>query len=195
MKLTFQKGFLIHSYCFKDHCTDPVICYFSETMSWPKLIFTSRGFKVNLYFTPSLLYNAALQSLNIKPKGHNQIVKGPPNTYFLENALKKTTEYFLKFSFYLKVQSFRLIMENNFIQMAALTDHAVAHTIQFLSTLSIVCSCILPMASRIVFFKASIVSGLSAYHLSNGIKSQLRGDQTTSALRLLMRSSKPGRKT
>ena len=32
---------------------------------------------------------------------------------------KKNTEYFLKFLFYLKVQSFRLIMENNFIQMVA----------------------------------------------------------------------------
>ena len=26
-------------------------------------------------------------------------IKGPPNTFFLENALKKTTEYFLKFIF------------------------------------------------------------------------------------------------
>ena len=30
---------------------------------------------------------------------------------------------------YLKVQSFRLIMENNFIQMAASAGHAVAYTI------------------------------------------------------------------
>ena len=50
--------------------------------------------------------------------------------FLLENALKKTTEYFPKFRFfYLKVQSFRLIMENNFIQMAALDGHAVAYTI------------------------------------------------------------------
>ena len=27
------------------------------------------------------------------------IVQGPPNTFFLENALKETTEYFLKFRF------------------------------------------------------------------------------------------------
>ena len=26
-------------------------------------------------------------------------MQGPPNTFFLENALKKTTEYFLKFLF------------------------------------------------------------------------------------------------
>ena len=55
---------------------------------------------------------------------------GPPNTFFLENALKKTNEYFLKFIFfYLKVQSFRLIMENNFIPMAASAGHAVTYTI------------------------------------------------------------------
>ena len=59
--------------------------------------------------------------------------------FFLENALKKTTEYFLKFLFYLKVQSFRLIMENNFIQMAASAGHAVACNAQFLSTLSNMC--------------------------------------------------------
>ena len=33
------------------------------------------------------------------------------------------------FFFYLKVQSFRLIMENNFIQMPASAGHAVAYTI------------------------------------------------------------------
>ena len=42
--------------------------------------------------------------------------------------LKKTTEYFLIFFFYLLVQSFRLIMENNFIQMAASAGHAVVYT-------------------------------------------------------------------
>ena len=50
-------------------------------------------------------------------------------------------------------------MENNFIQMAALTGQAVAYT------------------------------------YSNGVKSQLQGGQTTSALRLIMRSSKTGHKT
>ena len=58
------------------------------------------------------------------------IQHGPPNNFFfLENALKKTTEHFLKFLFYLKVQSSRLTMENNFIQMAASTGHAVAYMI------------------------------------------------------------------
>ena len=46
--------------------------------------------------------------------------------FFLENALKKTVQYFSNFFYYLQVQSFRLIMENNFIQMAALSGHAVA---------------------------------------------------------------------
>ena len=27
-------------------------------------------------------------------------LKGPPNTFFLENALKQATEYFLKFLFF-----------------------------------------------------------------------------------------------
>ena len=49
---------------------------------------------------------------------------------FLENALEKTIEYFLKFLFfYLNVQSFRLIVKNKFIQMAASAGHAVAYTI------------------------------------------------------------------
>ena len=39
------------------------------------------------------------------------------------------TEYFLKFLFYLKVQFFRLIMENNFIQVAGSAGHAVDYTI------------------------------------------------------------------
>ena len=49
--------------------------------------------------------------------------------FFLENALKKNyLDIFTNF-FYLKVQSFRLIMENNFIQMAASAAYAVAYTI------------------------------------------------------------------
>ena len=48
---------------------------------------------------------------------------------FLANVLKKTTEYFATFFFYLKVQSVRLTMETNFIQMAASAGHAVAYTI------------------------------------------------------------------
>ena len=54
-------------------------------------------------------------------------------------------------------------MENNSIQMAASAGHAVALlSVQFLSTLSIVYSCISSMASRILSFTASIVSGLAA---------------------------------
>ena len=53
-------------------------------------------------------------------------IQGPPNNFFL-NGLKKTTQYFLNFSF--KVQYLRLIMANNFIQMVTSADHAVAYTI------------------------------------------------------------------
>ena len=37
--------------------------------------------------------------------------------------------FFLNVFFYLKAQSFHLIMENNFIQMFASAGHAVAYTI------------------------------------------------------------------
>ena len=53
-------------------------------------------------------------------------------------------------------------MENNFIQMAASAGHAVAYTIGPISKHIIDCSYILPMASRTLSFKASIVSGLWA---------------------------------
>ena len=49
---------------------------------------------------------------------------------FFENVLKKKLlNIFSNFFFYLKVESFRLIMENNFIQMAASAGHAAAYTI------------------------------------------------------------------
>ena len=54
---------------------------------------------------------------------------GFAKNFFLENTLKKSTKYLLKFRFYLKAQSFRLIMENNFIQTAVSAGHAVAYTI------------------------------------------------------------------
>ena len=56
-------------------------------------------------------------------------IQGPLNTFFLENALKTNYWIFSQFFFYLKVLSFRFIMEKNFIQMAELADHAVAYTI------------------------------------------------------------------
>ena len=54
---------------------------------------------------------------------------GSAKYLFFWKCFQKTTEYFLKFFFYLKIQSFRLIMENNFIQMAASAGHAVAYMI------------------------------------------------------------------
>ena len=51
--------------------------------------------------------------------------------FFLKNALKKSYRIFSQFFFLfeIKIQSFRLIMENNFIQMAAWAGHVVAYTI------------------------------------------------------------------
>ena len=61
---------------------------------------------------------------------NNKIIQGPPNTFFLENVLKKILlNIFSNIFFYLKVQSFQLIMENNFMQIAASAGHAVAYMI------------------------------------------------------------------
>ena len=51
----------------------------------------------------------------------------------------KKKNIFSDFFFYLKVQSFRLIMENNFIQMSASTGNAVAYTIGSIFKLIIDC--------------------------------------------------------
>ena len=55
--------------------------------------------------------------------------KGSAKYFFLGNAKKKILNILSNFFFYLKVQFFRLIMENNFIQMAVSAGHAVAYTI------------------------------------------------------------------
>ena len=49
--------------------------------------------------------------------------------FFFGKYLKKLLNIFSNFVLYLKVQSFRLIMENNFIQMAALAGLAVAYMV------------------------------------------------------------------
>ena len=56
-------------------------------------------------------------------------VQGPPNTFYFNALEKKVRNIFLNFFFYLQVQSLRLIMENNFIQMAVSAGDAVAYTI------------------------------------------------------------------
>ena len=54
-------------------------------------------------------------------------------------------------------------MENNFIQMAVSAAHAVAYTIGPILKHIVDCvHCISQMASRILSFKALIVSGLTA---------------------------------
>ena len=51
------------------------------------------------------------------------------NLFFWKMLQKKLLNIFSNFFFYLKVQSFRLIKENNFIQIAVSADHAVAYKI------------------------------------------------------------------
>ena len=57
------------------------------------------------------------------------LIQGSPNAFFLENGLKKLLNIISNIFFYLKVQSFRSKMENNFIQMASSAGHAVSYTI------------------------------------------------------------------
>ena len=52
-----------------------------------------------------------------------------PKWLILSTYKKKLLNIFSNFFFYLQVQSFRSIMENNFVQMAASAGHAVAYTI------------------------------------------------------------------
>ena len=57
-------------------------------------------------------------------------IQGPPNNFFLKNALKKLLNIFSNFFFlFWKYNPSRLIMETNFIQMAASAGHAVVYTI------------------------------------------------------------------
>ena len=98
-----------------------------------------------------------LRFYNIKCKLKNIL------NYFLAKALKKPTEYFLKFLFYLKVLIYWLITKHNFIQMAVSPGYAVAYTIgPIFKHIVHLCSCIWPMDSRILSLTASIVSGLWA---------------------------------
>ena len=69
-----------------------------------------------------IFWNAELVKRNV-----SHVVRQIP--FSLENALKKLLNIFSNLFFYLKVQSFRLIMKNNFIQMAASAGHAIDYTI------------------------------------------------------------------
>ena len=55
--------------------------------------------------------------------------KGSTKYLLLENSLKKTIEDFLKFLFLFESLSFRLVLENNFIHMAASAGYAIAYMI------------------------------------------------------------------
>ena len=58
-------------------------------------------------------------------------IRGPQIPFFfLESALKKLLNIFSNLFFYLKVQYFQLIMENNFIQMVASAGHTVVYTMR-----------------------------------------------------------------
>ena len=88
---------------------------------------------------------------------------GSAKYLFFGKCLKKTTEYFLKYIFfYLKVQFFRLIMENNFIQMAASAGQIIVYTIG-------------PIFKHIIGCVQLCFTNGNGVKSSNGVKSQLRG--------------------
>ena len=74
-----------------------------------------------------------LCTIKIARKGINQETLGchtgsTKYVFFWKILEIKLLNIFSNFFFYLKVQSFRLIMENNFIQMAASAGHVVSCT-------------------------------------------------------------------
>ena len=75
--------------------------------------------------------------------------------FFQDNSLKKRLNIFSNLFFYLKLQSFRLIIANNFIQMVASAGHAVAYMIAAFFQHIIEC-----VVSQILSFKESIVCQL-----------------------------------
>ena len=58
-----------------------------------------------------------------------RIINGSANYLFFGKCKKKLLNICSNSFYYLKLQSFRLIMENNFIEMAVSADHAVAYMI------------------------------------------------------------------
>ena len=100
--------------------------------------------------------NLKIHSLERKEKNVfcSILYRGPLNTF------KKLLNIFLNFFFYLKIGSFRLIMENNFIQMSTSAGHAVAYTIDPIFKHIIDCMqlyvLISTMASRILSIKRQL---------------------------------------
>ena len=135
--------------------------FFSLTLQHLTFIFFSKTV-YNVLFTIKTSQTFWNLNLNLIRIDIQSIYSVRQITVFFWKCLKKLLDIFSNFLFYLKVQSFRLIMENYLIQMAASAGHAVAYIDPILSTLSIVFSWFSPMALRIFSFKVSIVSGLSA---------------------------------
>ena len=83
--------------------------------------------------------------------------------FFWKILKNKLLSIFSNYFFYLKVQSLRFIMENNFIHMAASAGHAVAYTIGpiFKHIMDCVQLYFTNSFANIVL-KASLVSGLFA---------------------------------
>ena len=142
-----------------------------------------------------ILVTTVLQ-LGLRPSFSYHIQGSPNNFFFLRMLWKKTTEYFLKFVFPLKIQSFRLIIANNFIQKAASSGDAVAYTIGPFFKYIIDCVQHCPLKHQLsLLCRRNTYRSPCPRNNNPTVSSQLRGGKTTSALRLIRRSSKTGRKT
>ena len=113
--------FIVFTPCFIKHF---IMNYYNKASSfhWP-------CFRQGDALSSSSRFNFPMESVLWKTEGNNRVSQ--IIFFFFGKYFKLlTSEYFLKFLFfYLKVQSFRLIMENNWIQMAASAGHAEAYTI------------------------------------------------------------------
>ena len=82
-------------------------------------------FKIDIIKYSQVCFLLDLTCENIK-------ILGTPIIIFFGKCFKKILNIFSNFFFYLKVQFFLFIMENNFLQMAASAGHAVAYTISLI---------------------------------------------------------------
>ena len=106
-------------------------------MSVCNVVYIVNDIKIKINFRNCFIVSL-LQTIQTKKKSRKPFLS---NNYIRKYRVRQITFFFGKcfknkrlnilsnFFFYLKVQSFRLIMENNFIQMAASAGHAVASTI------------------------------------------------------------------
>ena len=125
-----------------------------------QVLFVTRNITMLRYNSITLIRSCSiLDFVNIEMNKRLHLVQCPPNTFFIGKWFKKTTEYFLKFLFLIE-SSILPVNNGKSFHLNGCLGWPI-RSVQ-LSALSIVCSCISPMTSRILSFKAEILSGLPA---------------------------------